>query len=175
MHRHVFAGLLSLGSALLVAGCGSDSTTGVVTEGFSASLNGANERPTARVTTGTGTATLTLRRDTLSWTVAMSNMTNVTGGHIHIGGPNDAGGVILPLTGAPGSFTNSLIAGLVTRATFATPGAPNQAVTFDSLLVLMRNNGAYVNIHTNDLVDPPNSGPGDFPAGEIRGQVVRVN
>ena len=29
----------------------------------------------------------------------------------------------------------------------------------------------YVNVHTNDFVDPPNTGPGDFPGGEIRGQL----
>jgi hypothetical protein len=26
-------------------------------------------------------------------------------------------------------------------------------------------------VHTNDGVAPPNTGPGDFPGGEIRGQV----
>jgi hypothetical protein len=26
-------------------------------------------------------------------------------------------------------------------------------------------------VHTNDGVAPPNSGPGDFPGGEIRGQI----
>src|SRR5207249_402096 len=30
---------------------------------------------------------------------------------------------------------------------------------------------AYVNVHTNDGMAPPNSGPGDFPGGEIRGQL----
>jgi hypothetical protein len=30
---------------------------------------------------------------------------------------------------------------------------------------------AYVNVHTNDNVPPPNTGPGDFPGGEIRGQI----
>ena len=30
---------------------------------------------------------------------------------------------------------------------------------------------AYVNVHTNDGVPPTNTGPGDFPAGEIRGQL----
>ena len=30
---------------------------------------------------------------------------------------------------------------------------------------------AYVNVHTNDNVAPPNTGPGDFPGGEIRGQI----
>jgi hypothetical protein len=27
-----------------------------------------------------------------------------------------------------------------------------------------------VNVHTNDFVDPPSTGPGNFPGGEIRGQ-----
>ena len=30
---------------------------------------------------------------------------------------------------------------------------------------------AYVNIHTNDGVAPTDTGPGDFPGGEIRGQI----
>ena len=30
---------------------------------------------------------------------------------------------------------------------------------------------AYVNVHTNGGVAPPNTGPGDFPGGEIRGQL----
>jgi hypothetical protein len=30
---------------------------------------------------------------------------------------------------------------------------------------------AYVNIHTNDGVDGINTGPGDFPGGEIRADV----
>ena len=32
----------------------------------------------------------------------------------------------------------------------------------------------YVNLHTNDGVDPQNSGAGDFPGGEIRGQISRA-
>ena len=31
---------------------------------------------------------------------------------------------------------------------------------------------AYVNVHTNDGQDPTNEGPGDFPGGEIRGQMA---
>jgi hypothetical protein len=30
---------------------------------------------------------------------------------------------------------------------------------------------AYVNVHTSDGTDPPNSGPGDYRIGEIRGQI----
>jgi hypothetical protein len=32
---------------------------------------------------------------------------------------------------------------------------------------------AYVNVHTNDGVDPTNTGAGDFPGGEIRGQIFQ--
>jgi hypothetical protein len=39
------------------------------------------------------------------------------------------------------------------------------------LIAAMMSGVAYVNVHTNDMVDPPNTGPGDFPAGEIRGQI----
>jgi hypothetical protein len=28
-----------------------------------------------------------------------------------------------------------------------------------------------VNVHTSDGMDPPNSGPGDYRLGEIRGQI----
>jgi hypothetical protein len=40
---------------------------------------------------------------------------------------------------------------------------------FSELLAAMRSSGAYVNVHTNDGVDGTNTGPGDFPGGEIRG------
>jgi hypothetical protein len=35
----------------------------------------------------------------------------------------------------------------------------------------MRGGNTYVTAHTNDGVDPPDTGPGDFPGGEIRGQI----
>ena len=31
---------------------------------------------------------------------------------------------------------------------------------------------AYVSVHTDDGDDPPDTGPGDFPSGEIRGQII---
>jgi hypothetical protein len=39
------------------------------------------------------------------------------------------------------------------------------------VLAAMDSGNTYVNVHTNDGVDPANTGPGDFPGGEIRGQV----
>jgi len=40
-----------------------------------------------------------------------------------------------------------------------------------SVLPAMSSGATYVNVHTDDGVDPTNTGPGDFPGGEIRGQV----
>jgi hypothetical protein len=42
---------------------------------------------------------------------------------------------------------------------------------FAAVLEAVRNGNAYVNVHTNDGVDPPDTGAGDFPDGEIRGQI----
>jgi hypothetical protein len=38
------------------------------------------------------------------------------------------------------------------------------------VVAAVESGNAYVNVHTNDGVEPPNTGPGDFPGGEIRGQ-----
>jgi hypothetical protein len=35
----------------------------------------------------------------------------------------------------------------------------------------MRTGKAYVNLHTNDGVAPTDTGPGDFPGGEIRADI----
>jgi hypothetical protein len=39
------------------------------------------------------------------------------------------------------------------------------------LVDLLTSGNAYVNVHTNDGIAPTNTGPGDFPGGEMRGQV----
>ena len=41
-----------------------------------------------------------------------------------------------------------------------------------ALVTLMRTGVAYVNVHTNDGDATPNEGPGDFPGGEIRADIV---
>jgi hypothetical protein len=39
------------------------------------------------------------------------------------------------------------------------------------LLAAIQSGNAYVNVHTNDGQGAANTGPGDFPGGEIRGQL----
>ena len=178
MTRHVTITLLTASLCALASGCGKDSNSPAapVTETFRATMNGANERPTARTTPATGTADFTLRRDTLYWVEVLSNATNVTASHIHIGGPDVAGGILLPLTPGTTGVNNTRIAGFITRTGFVAPASPNQAITFDNLLDMMRSGGVYVNVHSNNTANDPtnNTGPGDFPAGEIRGQVVKL-
>jgi hypothetical protein len=175
MHQRTVVFLMALGFAVFAAGCGSDdkSPAGPVTETFRATLDGASERPTPRTTTATATANFILRRDTLYWTITLTNITNVTASHIHVGTADVAGGIVLPLTPP---VSNTSIAGFIARSAFVAPASPNQALTFDGLLDLMRTGGVYVNVHTNNTANDPtnNSGPGDFPAGEIRGQVVKI-
>ena len=174
MRRPLSMTALALGMVLAVGCSDDDEPTTPATETFRATLNGANERPTPTTTTGTGTATFTFRRDTLRWTVTMTNMTNVTAAHIHTGDANTAGGIILGLTS--GTVNSSLIEGFVTRAGFTAPGSPNQNVTFDNLLDRMRTgNDLYVNVHTRNTALPATQlQQGNYPAGEIRGQIARV-
>ena len=166
MNRTWFA-IAALAAA---AGCGNDSTA-PGDEVFTAALNGANERPNPTATPANGTATFNLSGDgnTLSWTVTTSGANNVTASHIHIGGKEASGPIALGLFAGAAS-SNPPIAGSVTRATFASP----LGISFDALLSLMRSGDAYVNVHTDNGVAPPNTGPGDFPGGEIRGQITRL-
>lgn len=142
-------------------------------ETFTATLNGQNERPTPRTTPATGTATIIVTDDaTLSWDIDMTGLTNLSMAHIHIGDANTAGGIILDLS--TGTFTSANISGSIDEADFPAPAPPNAAVTFQDLLDLMRTGLAYVNVHTDDGNATPNEGPGDFPGGEIRGQLTEV-
>jgi hypothetical protein len=52
--------------------------------------------------------------------------------------------------------------GTITAANLIGPlaGQPLSA-----LIAVIEAGGAYVNVHTNDGVDPPNTGPGDYPGG----------
>ena len=44
--------------------------------------------------------------------------------------------------------------------------------SWEGFLALHRAGNTYINVHTNDGVGLPNQGPGDFPGGELRGQML---
>lgn len=154
---------------LLVGAC---DTTGSDNDEFVADLAGGGEVP-PRTTTASGQATFTLRGDgSVAYAIDVSGITNVVAAHIHAPAATDANaGVIVTLFSGPrtGLVNGRLAQGNFTRADLTTTGAP--LVPMDSVLTWMRTGRAYVNVHTSDGVDPPNTGAGDFPGGEIRGQI----
>ncbi len=150
-------------SVLVLATSSDNDTSGItVTQKFTATLSGASSRPTPITTAASGTATFTYVSDIkkLSYRIDVANIDSVFLAHIHA--PADTGqtaGVVLNLWLGPVKglgFTGTLAQGVGGDL-----GAPI-GMTLDSLLVLLGNGNAYVNVHTRL-----------HPAGEIRGQVVK--
>ena len=126
--------------------------------GFLALLNGSSERPTPNNSTGSGAASLIVSGTTVNYTVAYQGITGPpTGLHIHSpGGVNAAVGVSVDLLTTPLTATSGVLTGSFTATNIRTAG-----VSLDSLITLLRNGNAYVNVHSTT-----------FPGGEIRGQVT---
>jgi hypothetical protein len=57
------------------------------------------------------------------------------------------------------------------RTVSASAACPGGVASFAQVLEKIRTGGTYVNVHTSDGVGPSNQGPGDFPGGEVRGQL----
>jgi hypothetical protein len=147
---------------------------GLETQSFAAVLNGAAEVP-ANASTATGVAEIAVVGPTLLFRVDVTGLSNPSAAHIHTSaGATENGPVRVNLCGATGvpacptgtPFTGTLAVGSAVQVS---------GISYDSLLVLLRNGTAYVNVHTNDGVAPTGTGPGDLSAGEIRGQITVVD
>lgn len=140
---------------------------------FSVHLRGDGEVP-ARDTRAQGQAIFHLSKDgtELRYRLIASNIENVIAAHIHLGAPDANGPVVAFLYGtvAPGAGrTDGVLAtGVITSTNLV---GPLVGQSLSVLIAAMNAGGTYVNAHTNDGVDPINTGPGDFPGGEIRGQI----
>jgi hypothetical protein len=138
-----------------------------------ADLSGGEEVP-ARATRARGNAVFHLSEDgtELSYKLIVANISNVVASHIHFGPAGANGPVVVflfgPVAAGGGRVQGVLAEGTVTAANFVGPLA---GATMADLVTLMQSGGAYVNVHTNDGVAPTNTGPGDFPGGEVRGQI----
>jgi len=136
-----------------------------------ARMSGANEVPpndskahgsaTFRVvyasdTTGTGDS---LGIASIEYKVRVSNLNDVTAGHIHIGAEGVAGPVAVdlrPRTGE-GRATGVIAEGVIMAADLV---GPLTGMTLSDLWAQIQAGEAYVNIHTTT-----------YPGGEIRGQI----
>jgi hypothetical protein len=166
----VFAvGLVAVG--LAVAGANGN---------WSTHANGSMEVP-VRDTQGQGHAILQLAKDgdSIDYKLIASNIENVFMAHIHMStGPGANGGIVVwlypsttPNVTAPvggGRTDGVLVTGTITAddLTGALDGQP-----LEDLVAALDGGVAYVNFHTNDGIGDVNTGPGDFPGGEIRGDI----
>jgi CHRD domain-containing protein len=138
-------------------------------DNFVASLSGDEEVP-PRDTQARGVATFKVREDgtALRFKVNVANIDNVVAAHIHCGavGINGPVGVTL-FTGPPagGAVNGTLAKGTVTAPD---PGNGCGWADLAAVLAAIQGGDTYVNVHTDDGAPPPNTGPGDFPGGEIR-------
>jgi hypothetical protein len=143
---------------------------------FIAPLSGREEVP-VRDTNATGVAHFKLSKDgtELEYKLIVANIENVHMAHIHMAPVGTNGGIVVwlyppapPAMHIPGRTNGVLAEGTITAANLvgALAGQPLSA-----LIDAMRAGNTYVNVHTDDMIAPPNTGPGDFPGGEIRGQI----
>lgn len=120
----------------------------------------------------TATFKVSLDGTAIDYRLVGANIDNAVVSHIHLAPAGQNGGVVAFLFGpvpAGGGRSNGVLAeGTITAANLvgALAGQPLSA-----LLDAMTNGGAYVNVHTNDGIDPPNTGVGDTLSGEVRGQI----
>jgi hypothetical protein len=147
---------------------------------FNSPLEGAQEAPVPRDTQARGNAVYKLSADgsSIQYKLIVANIDNVFMAHIHQGPRGSAGPIVVwlypstaPGVQAPkggGRIDGVIAEGTITAANLTGPLAGHP---LSDLVSLLRNGGAYTNIHTDDGDLVLNEGPGDFPGGEIRGQI----
>ena len=147
------------------------------------------ESPTPADSNAQGQAIFQIAEDQQSFDYKLiaSNIENITQAHIHCGPAMLNGPIIVwlypgptstaALAGGAGRHDGILAEGTVVsgvplhvRPVPNSTACPGGVATFADVLAKIREGNAYVNVHTNDGVAPTNTGPGDFPGGEIRGQ-----
>lgn len=119
-------------------------------ETFTATLSGASEVPPV-TSQATGTVTVTIDGNQLSYKIEVKNLDNPTMAHIHDAGPGRDGPPIVPLWKGDKAigFTGVLAQGKVTVK--------------PSDIAAIRSGKTYVNVHTRN-----------HPSGELRGQLTPV-
>ncbi|HUF27586.1 MAG TPA: CHRD domain-containing protein [Gemmatimonadaceae bacterium] len=140
---------------------------------FGTPLSGREEVP-VRPTRARGNAIFHVNAEgwSVSYKLIVANIENVVAANIHAGPRGENGPVVAWLYG-PQQPGGGRIQGVIGQGTIVANHliGPLAGQDIDALVELMKSGNAYVNVHTNDGVGAPNSGPGDFPGGEIRGQI----
>ena len=142
-------------------------------------LSGDEEVP-VRITGAHGSANVRLAKDgqSIDFQLVVNDIRNVTQAHIHMAPKGTNGGIVVwffpsvkattALPGGGGEHHGMLAQGTFTAADLRGPLAGHP---LSDLIAAINAGNTYVNIHTDDGVAPPNTGAGDFPGGEVRGQL----
>jgi hypothetical protein len=142
-------------------------------------LSGDEEVP-VRITGAHGSANVRLAKDgkSIDFQLVVNDIRNVTQAHIHMAPKGTNGGIVVwffpsvkataALPGGGGEHHGMLAQGTFTAADLRGPLAGHP---LSDLIAAIAAGNAYVNIHTDDGVAPANTGAGDFPGGEVRGQL----
>lgn len=134
-------------------------------EAFQATLSSGDEVP-ARPTAANGTAQIYIDGDLISYAIEVDDITSITAAHIHTAAPGVNGPIRLflypPVSGTPVPQITTTDKRILIEATV--PASNVNGITFEELKNAMRNNGAYVNVHTTQ-----------FPSGEMRGTIRPLN
>ena len=128
--------------------------------------------------TARGSAIFELNADgtAISYRLIVANIENVFMAHIHRGAVGSNGPIVVwlyPSTAvAPGATGGGRIEGTIAEGTITEANlvGPLAGLPLSALLAELTSGNTYVNVHTNDGVGATNTGPGDFPGGEVRGQ-----
>lgn len=143
---------------------------------FTATLTGSENVPEAIKTDATGELEFIVSADSrkVRYELTVKDLSNIAAADVHLG-PAGANGPLVvklfPVRGA--SPKKGPFSGVLAEGTFDASDliGPLAGADLEELLEQVRTGNAYVNVHTNDGLDPPNSGPGDYRLGEIRGQI----
>jgi hypothetical protein len=162
-------------AAILLTG---GSALAASSKNFGTHLHGSHEVP-ARESQAQGQATFQVSEDggEIRYKLNVANIENVFQAHIHLGPTEGTGPIVVwlypstdPVAGSLGGgrIQGRIAEGTITAANLVGPLAGQP---LGVLIAAIEAGDTYVNVHTNDGLAPTNTGAGDFPAGEIRGQL----
>jgi hypothetical protein len=141
---------------------------------YKVELTGAENVPEPIKTAATGQLDLAVSPSgqSISYVLAVKDIENVVEGDIHLGPAGANGPLVVKLYHANGAKKGKF-SGVLAQGKFDASDliGPMKGATMGDLLEQLAAGNAYVNVHTSDGMDPPNSGPGDYRLGEIRGQI----